>query len=105
MTKFQETMRAEMKPDVYGGPGCDEVRPEWVVFAEGDKDSDTIEDLGMKAIHFPPGTKVVVLEPVCPDCGELREPIWPNPGKNMPLYTGPCRCGFDWDKWVLENFS
>lgn len=98
----RETMWAEMRPDVYDGPTCDRVKPQWSAHAAGDKgdaaDGDKV--LKLKASTFPPGTKVTIAEPTCPDCGELREPTM-RPG---PLYAGPCRCGFDWDRWVQEQY-
>jgi hypothetical protein len=103
--KMAETMWAEMEPDTYDGPSCDQIAPRWCVYAEGDKDSDTLrEPLTLDPRHFPPGTKVVISEPLCPSCGDPRSPIYPVP-KTGPIYTGPCHCGFDWDKWVLEQYS
>lgn len=102
--KLQETMWAEHKPDVYDGPNCDQVRPRWEVYADGDMDSDTSADVELSARTFPPGTKIVISEPLCPSCGELREPIHPAP-ETGPIYSGPCRCGFDWDKWVSDQYS
>lgn len=103
--KHEETMWAEMKPDVYGGKTCDRVVPGWSIYADGDRvGEDNVPDLGLRARHFPPGTKVVVSEPVCPNCTERRSPKFPIP-KHGPLYGGPCDCGFDWDAWVLDQYS
>ena len=101
----KETMSAEMKPDVYGGKTCDKVVPGWECHAEGDLESESgLPALELAACTFPPGTKVVITEPVCPDCGELRSPKFPPP-KRGSIYGGPCDCGFDWDKWVLDQYS
>lgn len=103
--KRDETMWAEMKPDVYGGENCDEILPRWHCYAAGDKDSDyQAEPLTLDARTFPPGTKITISEPLCPSCGEFREPKYPTP-KIGPVYGGVCRCGFDWDAWVLDNYS
>lgn len=103
--ELQETMWAEMKPDIYVGPNCDRHKPEWEVYADGDMDSDKLTMLKLSARLFPPGTKIVISEPVCPNCGERREPKNPGRGASAPNYAGPCRCGFDWDSWVEGEYS
>lgn len=106
MTKIrhEETMWAEMKPDTYAGKNCDQIRPQWECHADGDMDSDTQETIKLSARTFPPGTKIVISEPVCPKCSERREPQFTKPNRNV-VFSGPCRCGFDWDKWVKEQYS
>lgn len=103
--KAQETMWATMSPDVYGGPKCDRVTPRWACHAEGDMGSEDYERvLKLDARAFPPGTRIVISEPLCPQCRELREPTYPAP-KRGHLFPKHCRCGFDWDNWTLEQFS
>jgi hypothetical protein len=93
---FRQTMRAEMRPDCYGGETCDQIQPRWNAYAHGDKQDDyTREPLTLDAKHFPPGTMVIVQEPTCPECDELRE----------PPFDKPCRCGFDWNAWTLSQYS
>lgn len=102
---YRATMWAEMKPDCYGGKTCDQIRPRWYTYADGDKDASyENEPLNLAARSFPPGTKVTVQEPSCPECGDQRSPKWPTP-KRGPIYEGPCTCGFDWDGWVLDQYS
>lgn len=96
---------AEMSPDVYAGENFDEIKPRWWAEADGDMDGDFIAVLKLAAHTFPPGTKVVISEPVCPSCGDLREPVFPRPKEGEPLYSGPCSCGFDWDAWTLDEYS
>lgn len=106
MTKvaLRQTMWAELKPDVYGGPRCDKIVPMWTTSAEGDKgDGDTARVLSLDSRVFPPGTTVVISEPLCPQCGDLREINMLR--KRSPLYSGPCACGFDWDGWVRDAYS
>jgi hypothetical protein len=101
----RETMWAEMKPDLYGGKNCDKLVPQWSCYAEGDKDGeDGLTALELAARTFPPGTKVVVSEPLCPDCGQVRCPKFPTPARGA-IYAGPCECGFDWDAWVESQYS
>lgn len=103
--KHTETMWAEMKPDIYAGKNCDEIRPQWECHADGDTEADTRGLIELCAKTFPPGTKIVISEPLCPKCGIPRIPSFPTNKRNEPLYSGPCECGFDWDKWVQEQYS
>jgi hypothetical protein len=57
-------------------------------------DSDYIEALTIDAKHFPPGTKIQILEPCCPKCGQIPE-----------LCRGDDGCDFNWDEWVLGKYS
>ena len=93
--QFHQIMWAELSPDVYAGPDCDEVKPQWYCFAEGDRGGEhMIEPLELSPEHFHPGTKVLVLEPQCAQCGQIAT---------------MCRddedCDFDWDDWVLCEYS
>lgn len=101
----RETMHATMHPDMYGGKGCDELVPRWWCYADGDKDGDyEHRPLKLDAKLFPPGTRVSVREPVCPECGDARSPILPTPAK-PPYFDPKCDCGFDWDAWVANEYS
>ena len=83
---YQEVMWAEMKPDLYDGPGCDQVKPAWSCFCDGDKDGeDGLELIELAANTFPPGTKIVVSLPECPECHEIVE-----------LCQSSEYCDFDW---------
>lgn len=101
--KHKVTMWANQVPDCYGGNTYDKVIPRWHCFAFGDKDSDyQYGPLELDAKCFPPGTKITIEEPTCPQCGELRFPIFPQTG---PTYEAKCKCGFDWEAWVIAEFS
>lgn len=99
---YRETMRAEMQPDMYDGPKCDQMRPRWYAGAEGDMgDGDHIDVLTLAAATFPPGTKVTVSVPECPNCTVPADINFdPATGK-----TGPCQCGFDWATWAADQYS
>lgn len=89
--QYREIAWAEMKPDVYGGENCDEHIPGWSTYFDGDKEGeDFLKTLGLKAKHFPPGTKVVISVPCCPKCEETCE---------------MCDCGFDWHEWADIEYS
>lgn len=103
--KTRETMWAEMRPDCYGGKTCDQIVPRWHIFCSGDKDSEnTREALKLAPRTFPPGTRVVIHEPVCPRCGDTRSVKYPTP-KRGPLFDDNCECGFDWKNWTLGEYS
>ncbi len=104
--ELRETQWAVHDPDVYSGPTCNQVRARWRCWADGDKGGADYQaqPIAMAAKTFPPGTKITISEPICPKCQELREPILPLP-KRWPFYKPKCRCGFDWEAWVGEQFS
>lgn len=96
----RETMRATQAPDVYGGKNCDQHEPRWIGSADGDKDGDGpvgVEGvLKLDATTFPPGTKVTVHEPECPQC------------HTVPSWTGnrwECECNFDWHAFAENRFA
>jgi hypothetical protein len=103
--KRRETMRAEMKPDMYGGAQCDQMVPRWWTYADGDKDGGfEHKPLTLDARFFPPGTVVSIEEPTCPKCEETREPNIQK-GKYHPGFAAKCRCGFNWDDWTGNEYS
>jgi len=91
---YRQTMWAEMSPDMYDGAACDQVRSRWHGFCEGDMDSDYSDALEFVAMHFPPGTKVLILEPECPKCHQIPK-----------LCRGDDCCDFDWDSWTADRYS
>ena len=96
------TMWAEMRPNCYGGKTCDQIEPVWHCYADGDKDSDDIhKPLELDPRTFPPGTKVTIEEPLCPDCQELRHLKSSDP----PAFEDKCDCGFDWVAWTLDQYA
>lgn len=100
----REVAWAEHRPDLYGGDECDELVPGWHCYADGDKDSeDGVETLELAAATFPPGSKVVISEPVCPSCGDYRPRGIESAGE--PAFKAQCDCGFDWDAWVSGEFA
>lgn len=108
-----ETMWAEMKPNTYSGDSCEEHKPGWYAFAAGDRESEEgLETLDLHAATFPPGTKVVVMEPVCPNCGEVPgrsiEPVeitGKESGDKFKEFTWSCGCDFNWREWANREYS
>lgn len=84
-------MWAEVVVDCYAGDSCDQHEKRWRVYAEGDKDdSRSVEPITLNVAAFPPGTRVVVSVPTCPECGIDAE---------------NCRCGFDWKGWAEDRYA
>lgn len=108
-TKYREVMRAELRIDCYAGRNCDQLRPYWNAFAEGDKqDDDVLEAIRLEPRHFPPGTKITVSVPCCPQCGEPNDveiPITEDLVRPKPKLREKCRCGFDWKAWTIGEYS
>ena len=95
-----ETEWFEMKPDVYGGKDFDEHIPMWNGYADGDKQDDTTrQPLVFDPKDYPPGTKIVVKEPVCPKCGEVFENCM------VRGCGGGNDCDFDWKEWAEDRYS
>lgn len=93
--EYHDIMWAELSPDIYDGPECDQVRRRWRAYAEGDmQEEPDIDTLDLAAKLFHPGTRVRVMEPMCPKCQEI---------------ASMCRdneyCDFDWDYWTECEYS
>ncbi len=92
---YKETMWVEMTPNLYHGDKCNEVMPEFECYADGDMDSERgLKEVTFAANNFPPGTKIIVMEPTCPKCHQVPE---------MCNYDS-C-CDFDWDDWRDGKYS
>ena len=93
--EYQEILWAEVKPDVYGGSSCGQVIPMWEAHADGDMDSDSFDHpITLDCTGYPPGTRVSVSVPCCPECGQQVE-----------LCRDDESCEFDWDEWILIKYS
>lgn len=87
--EYVEIGRAELKVDCYAGATCDEHKPGWEAHMEGDMESERgMAELTLGANAFRPGTKVIITEPVCPECDYQRE-----------MCELDEDCDFDWRKW------
>lgn len=91
--KYQTVHETEQRPDVYAGPNCDQIEPRWI----GNVDGEGWVEVGLPdgsiafmPEHFPPGTRVIVQEPECPECAEI---------------ASLCSCGFDWEQWARIEYS
>jgi len=91
---YKTFITSEMNPDVYAGDNCDQIRPRWWSYADGDMDGDFINTLEFNCKDFPPGTRVILSLPCCPQCGQDSE--------MCSEYEG---CDFDWKNWTDEEYS
>lgn len=86
---YHTIMQAERRIDFYGGKNCDEEIAEWDTFCEGDMDGESIIDpLKLCPKTFPAGTRVIVQQPCCPDCNQIRE-----------ICEDDTNCDFKWSEW------
>jgi hypothetical protein len=93
--QYRTVQQSEMKPDLYDGPNCDIARPRWVADIEKEGPEEIPGNIVLDPSKFPPGTRVLIQVPVCPDCG-LDEEF---------AADGRCGCGFDWHAWRDNQYS
>jgi len=103
-------METEVIADCYAGPNCDEVKPLFRTYCRGDRESDThTDDIVIPLKDLPPGARITVEYPACPVCGAARDDEFEFGEGGILNITGHAKecdvCGFDWEKWVLENYS
>ena len=99
-----QTFRQE--PDCYDGKSCDLHRPRWMTSypKEGDQEEGDVLKLEMPANKYPPGTRVTIELPSCPNCGDGAD-TWTEIGMKEYREWPNCKCGFSWKKWVEANFA
>lgn len=107
---YHTIMETEVTADVYGGPNCDEVTKLFHTYCDGDMDSDYhTDDIIIQLKDLPPGAKIKVEYPCCPSCGMPREDVFEHmPGGVLQIvgHANECDvCGFDWERWELEQYS
>lgn len=97
--KYRTISSGNLKADCYGGNNFDTIIPKWYVYSDGDKEGGTIpNDITFDAKHFPIGTRIKVEVPICPSCNESDADI-------ASHSQNKCECGFDWNEWILDNYS
>lgn len=92
--EFRQVIYWEQKPDVYAGEKCDEVRPRFWGYADGDMDGGFDDKIELMPDRFPAGTKIIVQVPCCPDCDQ-----------DADMCKSDDSCDFDWDGWVQNEYS
>jgi hypothetical protein len=88
------SMRAERTADIYCGENCDEHRPLWRTSCDGDRgESEDSDNIVLSPQAFPPGTKITISLPVCPECHTDSE------------CCQSSHCSFDWKEWTENMYS
>ena len=96
--EYIEEMEIEAHPDVYGGEKCDEIILGWTADVPKEGKGPIGDVLELLARAYPPGTKVTIHVPCCPECQE--------PAGMLEDVLADCfSCGFSWTDWVKEEFS
>jgi|GEM_PF-3542796 len=94
---------AEMKPYLYDGDKCDQVKPQWDSYMDGDMSGESgIEIINYPAVAYPPGTKITISVPCCPKCSE---PSGINSDASGKYEISDCTCGFSWKDWTDKQYS
>lgn len=100
---FEKRQTFRMEPYCYDGKSCDLLRPRWMTSypKHGDEEDGEILKLEIPAKSMPPGSRITIEVPNCPNCGvpaDMNEPkVF---GRKWPK----CDCGFSWTEWVMDNF-
>jgi hypothetical protein len=81
----------EVKADVY-----DDHKPYIEMSCEGDMGSTREDDVNIDSKRWPPGTKILIETPCCPECETDAE---------LADDNGKCECGLDWKIWAEEQYS
>lgn len=86
-------------------PDCDEDRPRWMTSypKEGNEEDGETLKLEIPAHLMPPGSRVTIEVPVCPECGDPADMNEPSRGEKK--FWPKCECGFDWNKCAQENWG
>jgi len=95
--EFEKLYRFRQEPDVYDGEKFDQHRPRWIVGMPKEGDEDIGNTIIIKAEDYPPGTEVIIKEPLCPKCRDIYE--------NCMARHCNAPCDFDWKNWTEEMYS
>lgn len=94
-TEYAEIGSAELKVDFYAGKSGAKIKQEWHGFFDGDRGDGKIgKQITLSAAHFRPGTRIIIQEPICPECDLSRE-----------LCELDAGCDFNWLSWDEERYA
>lgn len=72
---------------------------------EGDEEDGEVLKLEIPASSMPPGSRVVIEVPCCPECGDPAD-MCVGSGETPNHREWPaCECGFSWEQWAKETYS
>lgn len=107
--QLHSIMTAEVKVDCYSGENCDQHRKYFDMYCDGDMEGgENGEDqIVIDLAQLPPGAKITVQYPVCPECGTAREDSMQFVEGVYKIVGHPdmCQCGFDWKNWAEEEYA
>ncbi len=107
--RLHEIMKTEVIADCYGGKSCDQVVNKFRSYCDGDMADDVHKrNIVLKLSDFPAGAVITVSYPCCPECESPREEEFQRlQGGRLKIvgHKKKCWCGFDWDKWVQDQYS
>lgn len=70
---------------------------------EGDEEDGETLKLEIPAKMMPPGSRVTIEVPCCPECGDPAD-MRGDDGNGHTVWP-KCSCGFSWRGWVEDNFA
>lgn len=99
MPDYMDVLNVDIRVNIYSGPNHDEHKKYWNARAVGDMQDENFSEpeLTINLVDYPPGTKVIVREPLCPLCYDSYQ--------NCMIRTGPGACTFDWKAWTEEQYQ
>jgi len=103
-TIYKPMLMSEVVADIYVEPHSKQFN----TFCEGDMMDDThTDDLIVALQNLPPGAKIVISYPCCPDCGMPREDKYEHSSGGIKIigHEETCDCGFDWKEWVEMTYA
>lgn len=101
---YYDIMNTEVVADCYSGENCDEVKKQFKTYCDGDMESDIhLDDIVIRLSELPVGARIKVEYPGCPECDMPRFDIFKN--NKIVGHADKCDCGFDWNQWILNNYS
>lgn len=103
--QYFERQIFRQEPDCYSGPGYDQLRPRWMTSypKEGDEEDGETLKLEIPAAMMPPGSRIKIEVPCCPECGEPAD-MNGEDGDPHPEWPA-CHCGFSWAQWARDSFA
>ncbi len=98
----------EVEADIYG-PDEGNVRKFFATHCKDEMDNSIHTDNIIISLgNLPPGARILIDYPCCPDCGVARnDTLMQLAGGRMEIvgHDSLCDCGFDWDNRVQEEYG
>lgn len=102
--KYVDRQIWRQEPDCYSGKNLDQLRPRWMTSypKHGDEEDGEVLEFKIDARMMPPGSRITIEVPVCPQCGD---PADMNEPKKRVRRWPCCECGFSWAKWAEGQYG